>query len=61
MHEITLGSPFPAGEGGWGGWGQKSKLKSGLAGDKKGKPPAALVRSAPGERTISNAAVACDG
>ena len=28
--------------------GAKSKLKSGLAGDKKGKPPAALVRSAPG-------------
>ena len=53
-------SPFPPGRGS-GGWGQKSKLKSGLAGDKKGKPPAALAIPAPGERTISNAAVACDG
>ena len=26
-----------------------------------GVPPAALARPAPGERTISNAAVACDG
>ena len=61
MHEITLVSPFPAGEGGRGDRGQRRKLKAGLAGGKKGKPPAALARSAPGERTISNAAVACDG
>ena len=39
MHEITLIPPFPAGRG-EGGWGQESKLKTGLAGDKKGKPPA---------------------
>ena len=32
-------SPFPPGRG-LGGWGQESKLKTGLAGDKKGKPPA---------------------
>ena len=32
-------SPFPPGRGS-GGWGQESKLKTGLAGDKKGKPPA---------------------
>ena len=41
--------------------GAGKKVKTGAAGDKKGKPPAALVRPAPGERTISNAAVACDG
>ena len=39
MHEITLVSPFPAGEGGRGDRGQKSKLKTGAAGDKEGKPP----------------------
>ena len=43
LHEITLGSPFPPGralcERGSGGWGQKSKLKSGAAGNPKGKPP----------------------
>ena len=39
LHEITLGSPFPPGRGS-GGWGQKSKLKSGAAGNPKGKPPA---------------------
>ena len=31
------------------------------AGMQGAEPPAALVRPAPGERTISNAAVACDG
>ena len=31
-------SPFPLGRGA-GGWGQQSKLKAGLAGDKQGKPP----------------------
>ena len=44
MHEITLVSPFPPGralcERGSGGWGQQSKLKAGVAGDKEGKPPA---------------------
>ena len=50
-------SPFPAGEGGRGDRGQKSKLKAGQAGDKKGKPPAAFAIPAPGERTISNAEV----
>ena len=38
--KITLISPFPAGEGGWGDRGQESKLKAGAAGDKEGKPPA---------------------
>ena len=32
-------SPFPLGRGS-GGWGQKSKLKAGVAGGKEGKPPA---------------------
>ena len=32
-------SPFPPGRGS-GGWGQQSKLKAGLAGDKEGTPPA---------------------
>ena len=40
MHEKTLVSPFPGGEGGRGDRGQESKLKAGLAGDKEGKPPA---------------------
>ena len=41
-------SPFPGGEGGAGGWGQKIKLKAGVAGGKEGKPPAgtATARSA---------------
>ena len=38
--KITLITPFPAGEGGWGDRGQKRKLKAGAAGDKEGKPPA---------------------
>ena len=40
MHKITLVSPFPTGEGGWGDGGQKARLKAGAAGDKEGKPPA---------------------
>ena len=43
MHEITLVSPFPTGEGGWGDRGQKSKLKAGATGDKEGKPPRHLL------------------
>ena len=39
LHEITLVSPFPAGEGGWGDRGQQRKLTAGAAGDQKGKPP----------------------
>ena len=39
LHEITLVSPFPPGRGS-GGWGQKSKLKGGLAGNQPGTPPA---------------------
>ena len=42
MHEITLVSPFPAGEGGRGDRGQK-KLKAGEAGDKEGKLPRHLL------------------
>ena len=38
MHEITLVTPFPTGEGA-GDRGQGSKLKAGLASDKKSKPP----------------------
>ena len=44
LHEITLVSPFPAGEGGRGDRGQKGKLKAGAAGDRAGKPPAGLLR-----------------
>ena len=33
------GSPFPAGEGGWGDRGQKRTLKAGQGGDKEGKRP----------------------
>ena len=39
LHEITLVSPFPVGEGGRGDRGQGSKLKAGQGGDKEGKPP----------------------
>ena len=39
MHRKTLVTPFPGGEGGWGDRGQGSKLKAGLAGDKKASPP----------------------
>ena len=43
LHEITLILPLPAGKSALraraGGWGLQSKLKAGLAGDQKGKPP----------------------
>ena len=39
MHEITLVSPFPTGEGGRGDRGRKGKLTAWSAGDKEGKPP----------------------
>ena len=44
LHEITLVSPFPAGEersasAGWGDRGQTNKLKAGATGNQKGKPP----------------------
>ena len=51
MHEITLVTPFPAGEGGRGDRGQKSKLKAGAAGDKEGKPPPGTANA----RRASNA------
>ena len=38
MHKKTKIPPSPPGRGA-GGWGQKSKLKAGLAGDQQGKPP----------------------
>ena len=38
MHEITLVTPFPAGEGGWGDRGRKGKLTAWSAGGKEGKP-----------------------
>ena len=40
LHKITLDSPFPSGEGGWGDRGQEKKLKVRSAGDKEGKPHA---------------------
>ena len=39
LHKKTKNSPFPPGRG-LGGWGQKSKPKTGLAGDKEGTSPA---------------------
>ena len=44
MHEITLVSPFPAGEGGRGVRGQEIKLKAGAAGNRAGNPPAGFLR-----------------
>ena len=41
--KITLISPFPPGRGS-GGWGQQSKLKAEVAGDKEGKPPHRVQR-----------------
>ena len=48
MHEITLVSPFPDGEGGWGDRGQKSKLRWGREATKQVRPPpgTAAARSA---------------
>ena len=37
LHKKTKNPPFPMGRG-LGGWGQKSKSKTGLAGDKEGTP-----------------------
>ena len=39
LHKKTKNPPFPPGRG-VGGWGQKSKPKAGLAGDKEGTSPA---------------------
>ena len=39
LHKKTKNPPFPPGRG-LGGWGQKSKPKTGLAGDKEGTSPA---------------------
>ena len=39
LHKKTKNPPFPMGRG-LGGWGQKSKSKTGLAGDKEGTSPA---------------------
>ena len=38
LHEITLVSPFPTGEGGWGDRGQENKLKGGRQTAKKASP-----------------------
>ena len=53
-------SPFPPGRGS-GGWGQKSKLKSGLAGDKKGKPPCRAYGSPLFSRAALGSARGCKG
>ena len=37
--KLTYGLPLPRRGRGSGGWGQKIKLKAGIAGDQKGKPP----------------------
>ena len=37
--EITLVSPFPAGEGGRGDRGQENRLQAGATGNQKGTPP----------------------
>ena len=39
LHKKTKNLPLPRRGRGLGGWGQKIKLKAGLAGDQKGKPP----------------------
>ena len=37
--KLTYSLPLPRRGRGSGGWGQESKLKAGIAGDQKGKPP----------------------
>ena len=49
MHEITLVTPFPIGEGA-GGWGLKRKLKAGQAGDKESTPPPHFFTFSPCQR-----------
>ena len=49
------GLPLPRRGRGSGGWGQKSKLKSGLAGDKKGKPPAGHCQRPPSRQRREHA------
>ena len=39
--KLTYSLPLPRRRRGSGGWGQKIKLKAGIAGDQKGKPPLA--------------------
>ena len=57
LHEITLISPFPAGEGGRGDRGQESKLKAGSAGGKESKPPAGDNSGKAGQATPAQAHV----
>ena len=39
LHKKTKNLPLPLRGRGLGGWGQERKLRAGLAGDQKGKPP----------------------
>ena len=39
LHKKTKNLPLPRRGRGLGGWGQERKLRAGLAGDQKGKPP----------------------
>ena len=39
MHEITLDSPFPAGEGGWGDRGRKTLIRQENPASKTAVPP----------------------
>ena len=55
MHEITLVSPFPAGEGGRGDRGQGSKLKAGQGGDKEGTFPAGYSGGKTSRRPVGHA------
>ena len=50
MHEKNLGLPLPRRGRGSGGWGEESKLKAGLAGEEKGKPPCGCRKGRGGRR-----------
>ena len=50
LHEKNLGLPLPHRGRGSGGWGEESKLKAGLAGEEKSKPPCGCRNGRGGRR-----------
>ena len=58
LHKITLVSPFPAGEGGWGDRGQKTTDTASKSGNQGTKPPANTAFCRPGSAAGVPGAVA---
>ena len=57
LHKITLKLPLPRRGRGAGGWGKESKLKAGLAGEEKGKPPCGCRNGRGGRRQRGQAPI----